>query len=323
MKLATPTADPDFPDDPPPSDDGSDSEPIGAVLLSGFLRWLRHFAVYLSAVLAACATGLFFLWQIPVVHELPQLLNSGDGASKSFAAAVTPPSHSPARPQDPLSQPTTAPAAPAGSPPAAAAEPTAANLVGDPDALPTTPESQPDTPDHQTASTDPPAVPPAEEPTPVPTPQVEIERLLAEAQQQMDNRRITAPASGNALSTYRRVLELQPQNPVALAGIQRVAAYYQNVAEQSLRQGQLDESLAYIGRGLRAAPNDQALLNLRRATQLAKQRKQEEQALLEDIRRQQAERQQREALRQRELEAQQPWWQQPPNYQNSSGFNQR
>ena len=322
MKLATPIADPDFPGDPPPSDDGSDSEPIGAVLLSSFLRWLRHFAVYLSAVLAACATGLFFLWQIPVVHELPQLLNSGDGASKSFAA-VTPLPHSSTRPRDPSSQPTPVPAAPAGSPPATAAEPAAANLVGDPDAPPTTPESQLDTPDRQTASTDTPAVPPAEEPTPVPTPQVEIERLLAEAQHQMDSRRITAPASGNALSTYRRVLELQPENPVALAGIQRVAAYYQNVAEQSLRQGQLDESLAYIGRGLRAAPNDQALLNLRRETQRAKQREQEEQALLEDIRRQQAERQQREALRQRELEAQQPWWQQPPNHQNSSGFNQR
>ncbi len=322
MKLATPTADPHFPDTPPTSNDGPDSETTGTALLSGFLRWLRHFAIYMGAVLATCATGLFFLWQIPVVHELPQLLNSGDGVPRSLAAAAAPSSRSTTQPKDPLSQSTAVPAAPAGSPPAPATEPAAANLAGDPDALPT-PESQPDAPDSQTASTDTPAVPPVEEPAPVPTPQAEIERLLAEAQQQMDNRRISAPASGNALSTYRHVLELQPENPVALAGIQRIAAYYQNVAEQSLRQGQLDESLAYLGRGLRAAPNDQALLNLRREAQLAKQREQEEQALLEDIRRQQAERQQREELRQRELEAQQPWWQQAPSYQNSSGFNQR
>ena len=81
-----------------------------------------------------------------------------------------------------------------------------------------------------------------------------------------------------------------------------------------------------IGRGLRAAPNDQALLNLRREAQLAKQQvqeAQEEQALLEEARRQQAERQQREELQRREMETQQPWWQQPPNYQNNSGFNQR
>lgn len=316
MKLATPTAEPYFPDNSPTNDDGSDSETTATLLLSGFLRWLRHFAVYMGAVLAACAVGLFFLWQIPVVHELPQLLDSSAGGSRLLAAAA--PSRSTTRPRDPSSQPPADLADPAGSPPDPTAKP-----AGDPAATPTPPEPRPNASDSQTASTDTPAAPPAEEPAPSPTPQVEIERLLAEAQQQMDNRRITAPASDNALSTYRRVLELQPQNPVALAGIQRVAAYYQNVAEQSLRQGQLDESLAYIGRGLRAAPNDQALLNLRRATQLAKQRKQEEQALLEDIRRQQAERQQREALRQRELEAQQPWWQQPPNYQNSSGFNQR
>lgn len=145
----------------------------------------------------------------------------------------------------------------------------------------------------------------------------------------MDSRRITAPANGNALNTYRHVLELQPENPVALAGIQRIAAYYQNAAEQSLRQGQPDESLTYLGRGLRAVPNDQALLSLRREAQLAKQREQEEQerqkrqALQEAMRRQQAEGQRREEFRRREMEAQQPWWQQPPNYQNSSGFNQR
>ena len=322
MKLAFPTTEPHFPDNPPTSDDEPDSEPIGTVLLSGFLRWLRHFAIYMGAVLAACATGFFFLWQIPIVHELPQLFSGGEGISRPLSAAVTPSSRSTTL-RETLSKPAAVPVAPAGSPPATAAEPAAENLVGDPDALPTTPEPEPDAPDSQTASTDTPTEPPVEEPAPVPTPQAEIEQLLAEAQQQMDSRRITAPASGNALNTYRRVLELQPANPVALAGIQRIAAYYQNVAEQSLRQGQPDESLAYLGRGLRAAPNDQALLNLRREAQLAKQREQEEQALLEEIRRQQAEQQQQEELRQREVEAQQPWWQQQPNYQNSGGFNQR
>ena len=321
MKLAIPTATPHFPDNPPTSDDESESEPIGAVLLSGFLRWLRHFAIYMGAVLATCAIGLFFLWQIPIVHELPQLLNSGEGVS-SLLAAATPSSRPTARLRDTPSQPTTASVAPADSPPA-----TAANPADGPDATPTTPDPQPDdAPDSPTASTDTPAAPPVEEIAPPQTPQAEIEQLLAEAQQQMDSRRITAPASGNALNTYRHVLELQPENPVALAGIQRIAAYYQNAAEQSLRQGQPDESLAYLGRGLRAAPNDQALLNLRREAQLAKQQvqeAQEEQALLEEARRQQAERQQREELQRREMETQQPWWQQPPSYQNNSGFNQR
>ncbi|NMQ20500.1 hypothetical protein E4P82_15645 [Candidatus Competibacter phosphatis] len=322
MKLAIPTADPHFPDDPPTSDDGPDSETIGAVLLSGFLRWLRHFAIYMGAVLAACAIGFFFLWQIPIVHELPQLLNNGEGVS-SLLAAATPSSRPPTRPRDTPSQPTAAPRRAHGF----VARFRHESRRRPPTYPPTTPDPQPDAPDSPTASTDTPATPPVEEIAPPPTPQAEIEQLLAEAQQQMDSRRITAPASGNALNTYRHVLELQPENPVALAGIQRIAAYYQNAAEQSLRQGQPDESLAYLGRGLRAAPNDQALLNLRREAQLAKQREQEaqkEQALLEEARRQQqAEQQQREELQRREMETQQPWWQQPPNYQNSSGFNQR
>ncbi len=43
--------------------------------------------------------------------------------------------------------------------------------------------------------------------------QQEIQQLLADAQQQMDNRRLTAPASGNALRSYQRVLELEADNP--------------------------------------------------------------------------------------------------------------
>jgi hypothetical protein len=169
-------------------------------------------------------------------------------------------------------------------------------------------------------------VAPTEEPPP-PTPQVEIKQLLTEAQQQMDSRRLTAPASGNALQSYQRILELEPDNADARAGIDRIAAHYRDIAEQSLSQGRPDESLAYIGRGLRATPQNQDLLNLRRQARLIQQ--QREQAQLEEMRRQQAEQelaeqQYQERLRQQRIqEQQQPWWQQPPAYDNSSGFNQR
>ena len=142
----------------------------------------------------------------------------------------------------------------------------------------------------------------------------------------MDSRRITAPASGNALRSYQRILELDSGNAAARAGIDRIAAYYREIAEKSLRQGRPDESLAYIGRGLRATPQNQDLLNLRRQARLLQQ--QREQAQLEETRRQQAERelaeqQYQEQLRQQPPQEQQPRWQQPPNYDNSSGFNQR
>jgi tetratricopeptide (TPR) repeat protein len=166
-------------------------------------------------------------------------------------------------------------------------------------------------------------------PPPPPTPQAELEQLLTDAQQQMDNRRFTAPSSGNALSTYRRILELQPDHPAALEGIQRITAYYQDIAQQSLRQGRLDESLAYINRGLRATPKNDALLSLRRQVQqaqkAARQREREEQqkrAALEEMQRQQLEPIQREQPR-RQQEQQLPWWRQPPPPNESGGFNQR
>ena len=145
----------------------------------------------------------------------------------------------------------------------------------------------------------------------------------------MDNRRFTAPASGNALSTYRRILELQPNHPVALEGIQRITTYYQDIAQQSLQQGRLDESLAYINRGLRATPKNDALLNLRRQVQqvqrVARQREREEQqkqaALVEEMQRQQLEQIRQE--QQRRQQEEQPWWRQPSNRNENSGFNQR
>jgi hypothetical protein len=159
-----------------------------------------------------------------------------------------------------------------------------------------------------------------------PTPQTQIEQLLTEAQQQMESRRLTAPASGNALNSYRRILELEADNPAALEGIERIAAYYRDIAEQTRQQGRFEESLAYIGRGLQASPKNESLLNLRQEVRLVRQREQvQRQALAEAARRQQAERDRDEQNQHRQPvpPAQQPWWQQPAAPASDSGFNQR
>jgi len=235
-----------------------------------------------------------------------------------------------------------APSPPAVNPPAVPGQPPApTDAVATATAPPATPTAATDiqpSPEAQPAAASPgqaeePAPAPIE-PTaetvspPPPTPQAEIEQLLTDAQQQMDNRRFTAPASGNALSTYRRVLELQPDHPTAIEGIQRITTYYRDIAQQSLQQGRLDESQAYINRGLRATPQSDALLSLRRQVQqtqkAARQREREErqkQAALEEMQRQQLEQIQQEQLRRQQ--EQQPWWRQPSNYNDSSGFNQR
>jgi hypothetical protein len=323
MKQARPTVNPS-PDNPPAPDSDQDS----VAILSSFLNWLAYFTLYLGAVAVVCATGLYFLWQLPIPQDLSQLFRNAGHSSSRPLAAVAPPTASaklPTSPLQPLANPATIPSSDAPEI-AAATPPPTTNIEADsdPNAPPLVVESP--AADGQTDPAVTVEVAPTEEPPP-PTPQVEIKQLLTEAQQQMDSRRLTAPASGNALQSYQRILELEPDNADARAGIDRIAAHYRDIAEQSLSQGRPDESLAYIGRGLRATPQNQDLLNLRRQARLIQQ--QREQAQLEEMRRQQAEQelaeqQYQERLRQQRIqEQQQPWWQQPPAYDNSSGFNQR
>ncbi|MDG4594184.1 MAG: hypothetical protein P9F75_00560 [Candidatus Contendobacter sp.] len=314
---------------PPASRVAQEPESNNAPAGFGLLKWLKHFVIYLCAVATTCLIGLYFLWQIPFLRDPSQLLGIVDDSRspRPSAAAATPP----VRPAQtaPSPPPVNTASAPGQStvstgvavattaPPLTLAEPVGVQPPIEPSPA-TTPDGQ-----AESAPTEPTA-----EAAPPPTPLTEIEQLLADAQQQMDNRRFTAPASGNALSTYQRVLALQPNHPAALEGIQRITIYYRDVAQQSLQQGRLDESLAYINRGLRATPQSDALLGLRRQVQQAQQAtaqrardEQRRQAALEEMQRQQFERIRQESVR-RQQEQQQPWWRQPSDY-NSGGFNQR
>ncbi len=330
-------------------DSKQDSKQDSSATDSAFLKWLKHLFFYICAVTVTCMVGFYFLWQIPMLRDPASWLQNAaiPTTSRPLSTVMAPPTPI-ARPQI-ASQPpvnpiptTPEPAAGSGDNSAAlAASPPSAEAPANPDAAPATPESpevasdapiDPATEQAAAPSTDtPPAVPPSE-----------IEQLLSDAQQQMDNRRFTAPASGNALRSYQRILELSPNHPAAIEGIQRITNYYQSAATESLRQGRPDESLGYVGRGLRASPSDQSLLNLRREAQLAKQ--QQEQATAQQARVEaQRQRQLQQQARQQQAEWQttddsegpptsrlrtqdtssQPWWRQPSHYEGNSGFNQR
>ena len=353
---------------PPDRRATQESEPDDAPDGFDWLGWLKHFVLYLCAVTLICLIGLYFLWQIPFLRDPSQLLVMMDDnhvsrpttaagppatpAPAVQAASSAPPVATTVAPSAPPVATTVAPSAPPVTTTVAPSAPPVTTTVASdqppistdavvatasPAAPPTEPtgaqpslEPQPATaPDSQTTPATPPTEPTAEAvPPPPPTPEAELEQLLTDARQQMDNRRFTAPAGGNALSTYRRILELQPDHPAALEGIQRITSYYQDIAQQSLRQGRLDESLAYINRGLRATPKNDALLGLRRQVQqaqkAARQRQREEQqkqAALEEMRRQQLEQIQQEQPRRQQEPP--PWWRQPPTPNENSGFNQR
>ena len=303
---------------------------------ANMLNWIAHFTVYVGVVALVCALGVYFLWRLPLPEDLAQLFKN-EAPPKSTVASL------PNAKTQLVSSTAVQPSADAAAPETAATTAPAAATTSNADdevvvAAEAPAEAQP------VATDTPPTTPSTVPEAPAPTPQTEIEQLLVEAQQQMDSRRLTAPASGNALSSYRRILELDPNNVAAKAGVERIAAYYQEVAESSLRQGRPDESLAYIQRGLRAAPQSQELNNLRgqaqllqqqreheqrqaaqRAEQQQRQQREAEQALAEqqyqeELHRQQVQMQQRQ---QRQSPAARSWWQEPPTYNQSSGFQSK
>lgn len=310
MKPLIHTAHPDYPDHPAAPDAEPDAPSTGA----DFREWLKCFALYLSAVIAAGLIGLFFFRQLPLPNDLTTLVSdTGNVPRYRSTPATSAPLTTPA-PELPTAATASGPSPDSTETSTALS---ATESATDPNAPPAS--------DTSTEAADAAAEASSEESPPL-SPQAEIEQLLAEAQRQMDNRRITAPASNNALRTYQRVLELQPGHPGAVAGIQRIAAYYWDVAEQRFRQGRFDEGLNYINRGLRAAPNNRALLGLRQEIRRTQQKQQEERALRLEMERQWAAEQarQEQIRRERQIQQQQePWWPQAPQHSVDQGFNQR
>ncbi|OMH38837.1 ATP-binding protein [Motiliproteus sp. MSK22-1] len=66
--------------------------------------------------------------------------------------------------------------------------------------------------------------------------QAQIKLLLKKAEIHQKAYRLTIPENDNAVLTYRRILELDPQNTVALNGIKDIAQRYQARAERAMEE---------------------------------------------------------------------------------------
>lgn len=116
------------------------------------------------------------------------------------------------------------------------------------------------------APEDSPAVAAVPEPTPEPPerlPRDEIDHLLARAERQIEDWKLTTPAGDNAHETFEWIARLDGGRPIAERGLQRIAALYRELAENRLRSGNPARSLAFVERGLAVRPGDQQLLALR------------------------------------------------------------
>jgi len=87
---------------------------------------------------------------------------------------------------------------------------------------------------------------------------------LARAEQRIAERRLLQPEEDSAVHYYREILGWVPNEPQALAGLQRIAALFRDQANGAYRRGNFPEALAMIERGLQVQPEDPDLLAMQR-----------------------------------------------------------
>ena len=126
----------------------------------------------------------------------------------------------------------------------------------------------------------------------------EVTRLLAAAEADLKARRLTSPAGNNAWGRYQRVLEIDPTNPEAVQGMDRVIESYTELFGIAVGQEDFEQADSYLGRIRDLHPDSPVLMTGKQQLEDAKQ------ARAERLAEQERQRQAEEAARQAELERQ-------------------
>ena len=75
----------------------------------------------------------------------------------------------------------------------------------------------------------------------------------------LQNQHLTTPAQESAYYYYARVLQLEPANADAQAGIRAIARRYAELAEAALTRGDNKLAFGYVALGRRLDPTSEAL----------------------------------------------------------------
>ena len=126
----------------------------------------------------------------------------------------------------------------------------------------------------------------------------EVTRLLAAAETDLKARRLTSPAGNNAWDRYQRVLEIDPTNPDAVQGMDRVIESYMELFGIAVGKEDFEQADSYLGRIRDLHPDSPVLMTGRQQLEDAKQARAKRLAELE------RQRQAEEAASQAELERQ-------------------
>ncbi|MFN7551886.1 MAG: serine/threonine-protein kinase [Pseudomonadota bacterium] len=98
--------------------------------------------------------------------------------------------------------------------------------------------------------------------------QQDVAALLATAQEYVRTgivergRRLAAPPGDNAIDLYLRVLQVEPGNAAAQAGLRQIADYYESKSKAAFDRNSYAGSMVLAEEGLRARPGDPRLMKL-------------------------------------------------------------
>ena len=88
-------------------------------------------------------------------------------------------------------------------------------------------------------------------------------KYLDEGLKSDDGHHLAFPDGDNAIDLFREVLKRDPGNTVAGDALNRIAAYYTRGAQRTFERGLDTGTQELVEKGLRAKPDDPALLKLK------------------------------------------------------------
>ena len=90
-----------------------------------------------------------------------------------------------------------------------------------------------------------------------------VQRLLEKAAQQLADLRFTVPPGDNAVESFKKILQLEPNNQIAINRLQEMASLFEEAAKNDLSNGKMKEVAYSIEQGLMIDPKHPGLLELR------------------------------------------------------------
>jgi tetratricopeptide (TPR) repeat protein len=90
-----------------------------------------------------------------------------------------------------------------------------------------------------------------------------VTQLLLEAERQLTEKKYITPKQDNAVDTYQKILAIAPKQIEAQQGIQKIVQEYYQKALQEQREEHYRNSLIWVKRGLKIAPDDPQLNKLK------------------------------------------------------------